>query len=145
MNAKMLLSPISLTRKANVLKIGGVLGGAAVATVVLELLAQAVTSYSSKAQEVGSDPLPFVQAIPFVGDVTVKDVPSLIPAVAGVLTIIKGRTKAGGLMVLGSIGAKAGLTAVGLNPDELFKKVQAKFTNHIPHDEEDYENDGWIL
>ncbi len=128
---KMLLSPISLTRKANVLKIGGSLGGAAIATVVLEFVAQALVKNSSQAASIGANQLPFVPAVPFIGDVTVKDAPSLIPAAAGVITLLKGRTKAGILMVVGSVGAKSALRSAGYNPDELEAKAHRLYDKYI--------------
>jgi len=127
----MLLSPISLSRKANILKIGGSLGGAAVATVVLELVAQAVTRASSQAATFSSGPVPGVGTLPIVGDVTLKDVPSLIPAVAGVISVAKGRTKLGLMMIAGSVGAKAGLRAAGINPDEFGNKLGGLYDKYI--------------
>jgi len=138
----MLLNPVSLTRKANILKIGGSLGGAAVATVVLELVAQAVTRASSQAATFSSGPVPGVGTLPIVGDVTLKDVPSLIPAVAGALSIAKGRTKLGIMMVIGSVGAKAGLRAAGINPDEFGNKLGGLYDKYFKNEnenEEDYE------
>ena len=136
---KMLLSPISLTRKANILKIGGTLGGAVVATIVLELITQALTKTIPQANEIASGDIPGIQSVPFIGTVTLRDVPSLTPAIAGAMAILKGRSKTGAMMIAGSFAGKAALRAAGLNPDELWNKVRAKFTNHVPNKEEDYE------
>jgi len=138
---KMLLSPISLTRKANILKVGGPLGGAVVATVVLELITQALTKTVTQVDEIGQDAIPGISSVPFVGDVTLRDVPSLTPAIAGSLAILKGRTKTGALMIAGSLGAKAGLRAAGLNPDEMWNKVTKyyhnRFTSHTKQQKEE--------
>lgn len=131
MNLKMLISPISLTRKANILKIGGGLGGAAVATVVLEFAAQAITKFSSQAATIGDNPVPAIPAVPFVGDVTLKDAPSLMPAVAGIMAVLKGRTKVGAMMIVGSIGAKSALRAAGYNPDEMYNKAHGWYERNI--------------
>ena len=141
---KMLLSPISLTKKANILKIGGPLGGAVVATIVLELITQALTKTIPQVDSIASDQIPGIQSVPFIGEVTLRDVPSLTPAIAGGLAILKGRTKVGAMMIAGSVAGKAGLRAAGLNPDELWNKLRAKFTNHKPNNEEDFEQEGEV-
>ena len=142
LSAKMLLSPISLTRKANILKIGGSFGGAIIATIVLEAAAQIASGASSKVEEFGSNELPGISAVPFIGDVTVKDVPSLIPAAAGVITVLKGRTKIGALMIVGSVGAKAVIRSAGYNPDEIESKLHRIYDKYILKKEPDeYETD----
>ena len=130
---KMLLSPISLSRKANILKIGGSLGGAAVATVVLELAAQAIVRASSQAASVGAGSVPVLpgSSLPSVGAVTIKDVPSLIPALAGGIAVLKGRTKVGLLMIVGSLAAKTGLRAAGINPDEFGNRLGKIYDKYI--------------
>ena len=127
----MLLSPVSLMRKANILKIGGSLGGAAVATVVLEIVVQAASRASTQVASAGAGNIPAISSVPFIGDVTLKDVPSLIPAAAGVITIAKGRTKMGAMMVVGSVAAKAGLRAAGYNPDEIGKKLHRIYDKYV--------------
>lgn len=127
----MLISPVSLTRKANILKIGGTLGGAAVATVVLEFVAQFLVKSSTQAASVGANQLPAISSVPFIGDVTVKDAPSLIPAAAGIITLAKGRTKAGAMMIIGSVGAKAALRSAGYNPDEMYDKAHRWYERNV--------------
>ena len=129
----MLLSPISLTRKANILKIGGSLGGAVVATVVLEAAAQFLTKASTQAASIGAGSVPVLpnSSLPAVGGVTIKDVPSLMPAVAGGLAVLKGRTKIGALMIVGSLGAKAAMRAAGFNPDEIGNRAEKIYNKYI--------------
>ena len=138
---KMLLSPISLTRKANILKIGGSFGGAIIATLILEAVAQVAAGSSNKIASFGAGSLP-VSTLPVIGAVTIKDVPSMIPAIAGVITIANGRTKVGALMVAGSVIAKAGIRAAGYNPDEIGNKIHGlydKYFNKNSNLREEYE------
>ena len=119
-SAKMLLSPVSLSRKANILKIGGagIFGtiiGAVVSTVVLEFAVQLIEKANiSAVNQVGSNTLPTVPVANL--PLTVRDVPSIAPAIAGVLALVKGRTKFGLAMIVGSLGAKVGLKNFRLNP-----------------------------
>ena len=64
---------------------------------------------------------------------------NLKPGIWSVLASVKGRTDAGAMMIAGTVAGKASLRAAGLNPDELWNKIRAKFTNHVPDKEEDYE------
>ena len=131
-SAKMLLSPISLSRKANIIGIGGTLGGAIVSTIVLEFVVQMIEKVNiASVNQIGSTQLP---QVPFINQsFTARDLPSLAPAIAGVMAVVKGRTKFGVSMIIGSLVAKVGLKNFRLNPKGLanFKQEPEEETRQV--------------